>query len=281
MSIAIIGIPDDHDKTTADKIVECFVCEEQVPEKNTSVETVYDNPHSDHGREIHLCDDTCHIEDDNSEFSYWYCEQCDRYICQRNPGNGYQSWFKRADNGDDLICCACYQNDHLARGQPVEDFRRDHAAGTYSMKGDFYDDSDLEQAGFSKVPEWTGAKIQGDKSAATYCQHAEDLCMNGAAVITQYRSLSIIGNEGFVTMWTRRARQDEQDQDDDDCCADSCEDFSIEDRVGNCISGVRHSDRCPKKQVQTRDHERDQENNDEDRPVKRAKSSDDEHDNNE
>jgi len=45
--------------------------------------------------------------------------------------------------------------------------------------------------------------------AATYCQHAEDLCMNGAAVITQYRSLSIFGNEGYVTMWTRQDSEQE------------------------------------------------------------------------
>ena len=62
--------------------------------------------------------------------------------------------------------------------------------------------------------------------------------MNGAAVITQYRSLSIFGNEGYVTMWARRACPDEE-----------------------------------------QDQEGDQDNNDqddgEDRPMKRAKSSDD------
>lgn len=206
MSIAIIAADHQAPKETEvlveeTRTVECFVCEQQqqVPSDSAREETIYNNPHANNGENIHLCDD-CHLEDENHEFAYWLCSYCDRYICQRNPGNGYQGWFKR-DVLEDLMCCACYQTKTLKDGQPREEFMSE-PSGYHYLQGEFYDDADLEQAGYSKVPKFIHVKMTRAQSA-DYCEHADKLCGRGAAVVTQYQNLSILGDEGYVTMWSR------------------------------------------------------------------------------
>jgi len=192
--------------------VTCFVCEEQVEKNATDTETVYDSPWSD-SRDVSLCEE-CHLNDDNSEFSYWECNVCNRKICQRNLGNGYQSWFKHSPD-DELICCACYQEDRLKNGQAEDDFLPDHT-GCHHIQGDFYDDGDLEKAGFAKHSDWRHKKVS-QRLAADYCNAAYQMIQNDHKVITQYRNLSIFGDEGYVTMWTKKPEQiNKRPRDDDD-----------------------------------------------------------------
>jgi hypothetical protein len=148
--------------------------------------------------------------DGYGEFGFRFCEGCDRWICERNRYNGYQGWFKDAPTYDDdeyegQICVACYQSSVLTNGLPRSAFEPD-AKGQFVMAGDFFDADDLEKAGYAEVPDFHRVKITG-ATAEQYCRHAQSLLDDGARVITTYRSLSILGDEGYVSMWSTKRKR--------------------------------------------------------------------------
>jgi hypothetical protein len=131
-----------------EKEVECLICSEHVHPETCYTETVFWSPHDKTGEEAHICDQNnnrCFDEfvtgDGCGEFGFRACRACGRWICKRNPANGYQTWFRSppdnfeadeaADEEDDddgyaygpEICCGCYQEHVLKRGQPLSDFQ--------------------------------------------------------------------------------------------------------------------------------------------------------------
>lgn len=70
----------------------CEECEKRIPLAvlGDFQEDVYERPHQENARIAKMCSEECYddFHNNNYEFSYWHCDDCDRYICQRNPGNG-------------------------------------------------------------------------------------------------------------------------------------------------------------------------------------------------
>lgn len=212
-----VALPcDGHDGgDSCDGTFECYSCGDNCVWEDGEARQAefFDNPHSDKSVTGYLCDDCVDGSSHLVEFGYDPCESCDRYICNRNPRNGYQTWFRQG------VCCACYQEEMLERGQPLSDFE----GVSSGVKGDFYDDCDLIKAGYAVVAGSTNVKVTNAQARA-YRQTALSFVQAGDAIITQYVSLSILGDEGYVTMWRRpnidrldmepslkRSKQGEQD----------------------------------------------------------------------
>ena len=191
----------------------CFVCEETVPEHLTVSEVVWNSPHSadGEGELVRMCEEKCREEFLNGEgfgeFGYLFCPSCDRYVCERNPSNGYQSWWKSLHG--ERVCCECYQEYFLEHGQDPSDF-----LDATTLHGDFYSDADLEKWKYQKVDDFTYFKVGLGRllvdQLVDYCRTASSLTEQKCAVITQYRNLSILGEEGFVTMWFRKPDDDDK-----------------------------------------------------------------------
>jgi len=193
----------DHDTLGQDRPLECYSCgaacvwedDDDGEAGEARQAEFFDNPHSDKSVTGYLCDDCVSGSSYLVEFGYDPCESCDRYICKRNPRNGYQTWFRQG------VCCACYQDEMLERGQPLSDLE----GVSSGVKGDFYDDCDLIKAGYSVVAPYSNFKVTGAGQAQAYRQIAWSFMRTGDAIVTQYRRLSILGDEGYVTMWRRPA----------------------------------------------------------------------------
>ncbi len=78
--------------------------------------------------------------------------------------------------------------------------------GRYTIEGEFFDEDELREAGYVKVDDFGSVKIT-EVNAAEYCHHAKSLIDDGAKVITVYKSLSILGNEGYVSMWSTKNKR--------------------------------------------------------------------------
>lgn len=165
-------------------------------------EELFDTPWSD-GRVAYFCEEDCHQSflESNHDFAYHYCEGCERMICQRNPMNGYRTHFRFADETTDYLqCTGCYQDDLLENGQPEEDFQGNRIGG-----GDFFSPSELTEAGYERDENYSRFRVIGGSKARELNAYARELVQQDVKVITSFNSISIFGDQGYVTLWRNPA----------------------------------------------------------------------------
>ena len=179
---------------------ECAFCANTLFKNGEGVvcEILFDTPWSD-GYFVEFCGDDCHesfLHESSHDFSYDLCEQCDRLICQRNPMNGYRTHFRF--DGDDYQCMGCYQDGLLENGQPEEDFQDSRIGG-----GDFFSESELRESGFVPDEKFTRFSVKNNFDARVFNSRAKELIQDGIKVIICHNSLSIFGDQGYVTLWKK------------------------------------------------------------------------------
>ena len=80
---------------------ECFGCEIKYSDSDDkevwSDEEVYRTPFDKEGRTVHFCSVECRENElqGSHDFAYLFCDTCDRWICQRNMNNGWDTFFVR------------------------------------------------------------------------------------------------------------------------------------------------------------------------------------------
>ena len=75
---------------------------------DTPTEDGYMQPSATIPITLSFCSEKCHcgfFDNFENDFAFWYCECCQRHICQRNTMNGYEFYFKEVD--DDFFCLEC------------------------------------------------------------------------------------------------------------------------------------------------------------------------------
>lgn len=194
---------------------DCNLCLEQIPRGSTGVwqdswlvrdgvtplwrDWVYHTPWEDNPHEIRFCSENCEEEYLHSgDFSYFYCEGCNREVCEQNPRNGWMIQY-RITNDSEQVCLRCYEEDILKNGQPDEDYEGDKING-----GMFFSYGNLEplRADYETLLE--DFFIGSSQAAAEYNKMARDYINQGYQLITCYERLAIGGLEGTITLMGKR-----------------------------------------------------------------------------
>jgi len=153
---------------------------------------VYDSPFSDDTTIYTFCSTACYEswrESDEVET----CEICGKLI-RTSKGHHYN--FRDINGG--YICLACYMTDILANGVSKQSFI------DRTLSGMFFDSGDLENAGYIPIPEYEYFAVGSKYSIDRYCNAALEYIDKGYKVVTEYDDLSIMGNEGFVSMHVKK-----------------------------------------------------------------------------
>lgn len=187
----------------------CVECEYPIVEgidRFASVE-LYDSPWQekpDCGY-IHVDDDwesdcSSRLYDNGwGDFRYFDCCECDRTVIQQSPRNGWHSFVREHPQfEEERICLKCFEDSVLEHGVPIESYM------DRKIKGSFFVDSELEEAGWEKVDDFYHRHIVTDDDVNKYCKMAIDLNEQGYMVLNNYESLAIGGLEGYVTLYKKK-----------------------------------------------------------------------------
>lgn len=136
-----------------------------------------------------------------ASFRYQQCPICERMIVSQCLDNGWRTFFKEV--GSEEICVKCYQDMRLADGEPEEAFKRG------CIGGDFFDSRELSSHGWSLVPGYHGAFIDGRESAKRFCATALELIRSGHKVLVDIYTMAIGGGEGYFSLYCKTSNQEE------------------------------------------------------------------------
>lgn len=175
---------------------ECDECANPIDVDGQVSETIYNTPWSE-GRTVSFCGDRCKEDfmEGSCDFPFMWCESCERYVCYRNPANGYRVQFHL--NDEDFQCMSCYQEDLLKNGQPESDFTSNNIGG-----GDFFSTPELVEAGYKPVEEWQDIRITTEADCANFNARATEIMNAGGQVITSINRLGVPAIEGYVSLWS-------------------------------------------------------------------------------
>ena len=130
-------------------MVDCVNCDSSIEDDAYEVfeAELWDCPKSLSSWTARFCSEDCQNSFMNeAEFCYPCCDRCERNVCLRNPGNGYDMQFTtlRVDEDEDedmYVCDACYEEVVLEHGQVLRDFEDDsiHGTGMYCNMADMAD----------------------------------------------------------------------------------------------------------------------------------------------
>lgn len=204
----MMGIAHDNKKPYK-RTTECHECGGKFKKgESKQILKIYDSPWADQPRTVAVHDNN---DDDRygscldkmtdtswSDFRYFLCERCNRLIIQQCPDNGWRSYKRIDDNGEEF-CVRCYQEGILENGHEAAEFERG------SVPGDFYNHQDISSHDWSLVQGMSHVYITGSESAKRFADRALELIDEGNKVLVNYDSMGIGGGEGYVSLYMKPA----------------------------------------------------------------------------
>lgn len=196
---------------------ECRECGTRRLKSNMYKLELYDTPFDDIPRIAYVCKETpkaikkglgrswmesCEeLLTDTSwaDFRFFECANCLRMICEQNPRNGWHTQSRWID--DEQICLKCYEQSLLENGVPLESLENG------ALPGMFLNDNELRDAGFVLMLD--DYKVSGKKDAEIVCNRGIQWINEGKIVIVNYERMSIMGDEGYVSLWTKTKKDEE------------------------------------------------------------------------
>lgn len=168
----------------------CTYCKEDIIGEAPNFREIYDSPYDIEPEYHDLCE---HCLD---YFHTFVCGWCDREIRQENS-NGHIFYRKL---GCSIVCLECYEAEILESGLPIDSFDGQR------IDGMFFSNNNNEPLshGWEKVEGYDHFFIRSDSSIEEYHNKAIELIREGWLVVTGYESLSIMGDEGYVTMFKKK-----------------------------------------------------------------------------
>lgn len=123
---------------------------------------------------------------------YFTCDWCYRTVAL---SVGHNRHYRHVDG--EIVCLKCYREDILSNGMPREEFENNHIAGMF-FSGD---NAEPLKAGY-QIAQYN-VFVRDSSSIKAYCEAALKHIEQGCKVVTGYESLSIVGNEGYITMFVK------------------------------------------------------------------------------
>lgn len=165
-------------------------------------EELYHSAFDDEPEQVtrYFCSDECNTKFyDCSDEQYFTCEDCYRTIATMA---GRNNQYRVVDDSS-MVCLRCYEQDILENGIPREKFEEKRISGMF-FSGD---NNEPLAAGYEINPKFSNAFIQSQDSIDRYCATALKFIDRGYRVVTGYERLSIVGDEGYVTMFVKREKE--------------------------------------------------------------------------
>ena len=144
-------------------------------------------------RILRYCSEQC-LETDDGDFRPEWCETCHQAIAQRCESNGWRGYFVAHDGW--LECVACFQERLIRDQESIDEF----VAGERGAPCDFFNESDLEDAGYEVNQ---SLFLRGSSGVETLREIVGNLRVVGLEVVIDQGATAIGGGEGSVTIWTR------------------------------------------------------------------------------
>lgn len=204
----MMGIAHDNKKPYK-RTTECHECGGKFKKgESKQILKIYDDPWADQPRTIAVHDNN---DDDRygscldkmtdtswGDFRYFLCERCNRLIIQQCLDNGWRS-YKRIDDTGEEFCVRCYQENTLENGHEAAELERG------SVPGDFYNHQDISSHDWVLVQGMSHVYITGSESAKRFADRALELIDEGNKVLVNYDSMGIGGGEGYVSLYYKPA----------------------------------------------------------------------------
>lgn len=185
-------------RVTVENAEFCSNCGEPLPqvEDRIALDT-FDSPYDDKPCISVFCSEECREEYlELGDFSYFYCSECGRLICEQHPNNGWHIQYRVV--GCEQVCLQCYCEDKLENGLSAEELED-------GIPGLFLDKEDYEQKGWRPVSGFTDVFVNGPRPKERFLEKARDLLDEGFQVMVVYERLAYGGLEGYVTLIHRAA----------------------------------------------------------------------------
>ena len=171
----------------------CFYCDEEA--RSISRE-VYETPWDEEPVTKTFCSDECmdyYLH--GGDFSYYWCDFCDREICGQNPTNGWHIQFRV--HSDSMMCLSCYQEEILKNGCSRDSFEDGSLPGMFFNVGNHA----VLDAGFKEVGCYS---VTSHSCSTKLCRRAIQYIDNGYKVLIAWERIAIGGSEGTITMFIKK-----------------------------------------------------------------------------
>jgi len=175
---------------------ECLMCSHTPLESQTR--HAFDTPWDDEPKLKYFCSDACGDSYMYEEpYAYFWCNECNREVCEQNPMNGWHIQYR--DYDDETVCLRCYEDLILENGVELEKIERGGIPGMFFSWGN----SEPIEAGYHVVPRFKNYHVNSQERADEFRVRAMELIDRGMKVVIGYESLAYGGGEGYVTMMAK------------------------------------------------------------------------------
>jgi hypothetical protein len=176
---------------------ECLMCGK--PARASQTRHAYETPWQDEPTAKYFCSDDCGDTYMYEEpFAYFWCDECDREICEQNPQNGWHIQYREYDGR--TVCLRCYQELILENGVEREKLEEGQIPGMFFDWGN----REALKEGYREVPGFTGFFVNSQEKVDDFRNKALEFMDRGYRVVIGYESLAIDGSEGYVTLMAKR-----------------------------------------------------------------------------
>jgi hypothetical protein len=132
----------------------------------------------------------------SKDFGYYYCEDCDRYVCIQNPSNGWhvQGHF----NNYGFECNKCYEERTLINGIN-EEFNGEN------IPGQFYNTDDILSNNWELYGEYSaGHGYDNYTNPENSIDLIDNLIKSGFLVLVNYTNMAIGGMGGYFDIYVKQ-----------------------------------------------------------------------------
>jgi hypothetical protein len=165
------------------------------PALKSQIRYAYETPWDEEPVIKHFCSDDCGDSYMYEEpWAYFWCDPCDREICEQHPMNGWQIQYRDYDGQQ--VCLHCYQDLILENGVEQEKLETGNIPGMFFSWGNV----EAKDAGYKEVPGFRDYFVNAQEKADEFRKKALQLMEEGKKVVIGYERLAIGGSEGYVTL---------------------------------------------------------------------------------
>lgn len=179
---------------------DCDGCGEATLENDLNEQFFYMSPFDDEesGTGLKYCP-SCWEQGESLDEGTFYCDRCERQIAD---SNGHMTYYRLIDECEQ-VCLRC-----------VEDVLRSHGIAGFEHElqelfehgrlfGMFFNVGELEADGWEH--ELSNVCVGSTDEAMVIARKAQELHEDGRRIIIGYERLSIVGDEGYVTLFSKGA----------------------------------------------------------------------------
>ena len=170
----------------------CELCLEILGEEDNIVKEIqYRDPYDEEGREIELHEGCQELWEEEQQF---WCNYCCRFLPEDDGGMKYYRIVEVGEGVGEMKCLKCYEEDILENGMSEKEFKKGTIPGMFGL--------DVESYGYMSVKDYNNILVNR-KKVEDLSNKALELMDEGYKVVCVYESLSVIGEEGYVSLYVK------------------------------------------------------------------------------